>query len=155
MKGLGWTAHLVLPVLALAVRPTAQIAQVVASLLAGELGKQYITAARGKGVAERRVVAHHALRNIWASVAQAGASTVRLLVGEQIVVEWLFSWPGLGYLMAGALLPAEFAAASVESRFFDPPLVASLLTIFAALFVTADMVAGAIAWLADPRQRGA
>ena len=155
IQGFGWDVHLVLPVVALAVRPTAQIAQIVAGLLAGELGKQYVVVARGKGVAEGRVIAHHALRNIWAPVAQAGASATRLLVGEQIVVEWLFGWPGLGYLIAGALIPAEFAAASVESRFLDPPLVASLLTIFAALFVTVDLVAGLLARLADPRQRGA
>ena len=155
LQGFGWDLHLVLPVIALAIRPTAQIAQVTASLLAGELGRQYIVAARGKGVAERRIVAHHALRNVWAPLAHAIAGTVRLLVSDAIVVEWLFGWPGLGFLMAATLVPAQFASASVESSFMDPPLVASLLTIFAGIFVLTDMAAGAVARTADPRQREA
>jgi peptide/nickel transport system permease protein len=153
IQGYGWDNHLVLPLLALIVRPTAQIAQVVAGLLAGELGRQYIVAARGKGLTERRVVWHHALRNVWAPVAHAVAGAVRLLVADLIVVEWLFGWPGLGFLMAATLIPAQFASATVEARFLDPPLVASLITIFAAVFLVTDLIAGAIARAADPRQR--
>ena len=155
LQGFGWDLHLVLPVTALVIRPTAQIAQVTAGLLAGELSRQYIVAARGKGVPERRIVAHHALRNVWAPLTHAIAGTVRLLVSDAIVVEWLFAWPGLGFLMAATLVPAEFASASVASSFMDPPLVASLLTVFAAIFVLTDMLAGALARLADPRQREA
>jgi peptide/nickel transport system permease protein len=153
IQGYGWDNHLVLPLLALVVRPTAQIAQVVAGLLAGELGHQYIVAARGKGLTERRVIWHHALRNVWAPVAHAEAGAVRLLVADLIVVEWLFGWPGLGFLMAATLIPAQFASASVAARFLDPPLVASLITIFAAVFLVTDLIAGAFARAADPRQR--
>ena len=155
IQGFGWDVHLVLPVIALSLRPTAQIGQIMAGLLAGELGRQYVTAARGKGLAEARVVRHHALRNVWAPVFQAMAGTVRLMVGELVVVEWLFAWPGLGYLLAATLIPAEFASASVESRFLDPPLVASILTIFAVVFVLTDLLAGQAAAMADPRQRQA
>lgn len=153
IRGFGWDAHLILPVIALSIRPTAQIAQLVSALLAGELGKQYIVAARGKGLSQRRVVAHHAMRNIWAPTAHALAGTVRLLTAELIVVEWLFAWPGIGYLMAATLVPAELASATVEARFLDPPLVASLITIFALIFVAADLLAGLLAYLADPRLR--
>lgn len=153
IQGFGWDNHLILPLLALSVRPTAQIAQVVAGLLAGELGHQYIVAARGKGLTERRVIWHHALRNVWAPVAHAVAGAVRLLVADLIVVEWLFAWPGLGFLMAATLIPAQFASASVEARFLDPPLVASLITIFAAFFLLIDLVAGGMARAVDPRQR--
>jgi peptide/nickel transport system permease protein len=153
IQGYGWDNHLVLPLLALVVRPTAQIAQVVAGLLAGELGRQYIVAARGKGLTEHRVIWHHALRNVWAPVAHAVAGAVRLLVADLIVVEWLFGWPGLGFLMAATLIPAQFASATVEARFLDPPLVASLITIFAAVFLVTDLIAGAFARAADPRQR--
>jgi peptide/nickel transport system permease protein len=155
LQGFGWDLHLILPVTALVIRPTAQIAQVTAGLLVGELGRQYIVAARGKGVPEQRIVAHHALRNVWAPLAHTIAGTVRLLVSDAIVVEWLFSWPGLGFLLAATLVPAEFASASVASSFMDPPLVASLLTVFAGIFVLTDMVAGALARAADPRQREA
>ena len=108
----------------------------------------------GKGLTERRVIWHHALRNVWAPVAHALAGAVRLLVADLIVVEWLFGWPGLGFLMAATLIPAQVASAtSVEAGFLDPPLVASLLTIFAAVFLITDLLAGALARAADPRQR--
>lgn len=153
IQGYGWDVHVILPLLALIVRPTAQIAQVVATLLAGELGRQYIVAARGKGLTEWRVISHHAMRNVWAPTAQSLASAVRLLAADLIVVEWLFGWPGLGYLMAATLIPAQFASANVEARYLDPPLVASLITIFAAVFLITDILAGSLARLADPRQR--
>jgi ABC-type dipeptide/oligopeptide/nickel transport system permease component len=76
-----------------------------------------------------------------------------LLVAELIVVEWLFAWPGLGFMMAATLIPAQVASAAVEARYLDPPLVASLLTIFAAIFLITDLLAGGVARLADPRQR--
>ena len=155
IQGFGWDAHLILPVIALSLRPTAQIGQIMAGLLVGELGRQYVMAARGRGLAEMRVVRHHALRNVWAPLAHALASTVRLMVGELIVVEWLFAWPGLGHLLAATLIPAQFASASVESRFLDPPLVASILTVFAAIFLITDLLTGQAAALADPRQRQA
>ena len=150
IQGFGWDWHLILPLVALCVRPTAMIAQIVAGLLAGELGQQYIVAARGKGLAERRVIWHHALRNVWAPVAHALAGAVRLLVADLIVVEWLFGWPGLGFLMAATLIPAQVASATVDAGFLDPPLVASLLTIFAAIFLITDLLAGALARAADP-----
>lgn len=153
IQGYGWDWHLILPLVALCVRPTAMLAQIVAGLLAGELGQQYIVAARGKGLAERRVIWHHALRNVWAPVAHALAGAVRLLVADLIVVEWLFGWPGLGFLMAATLIPAQVASATVDAGFLDPPLVASLLTIFAAIFLITDLLAGALAHAADPRQR--
>jgi ABC-type dipeptide/oligopeptide/nickel transport system permease component len=126
---------------------------VTAGLLAGELGRQYIVAARGKGLTERRVVWHHALRNVWAPVVHAVAGAVRLLVADLIVVEWLFAWPGLGFLMAATLIPAQVASAAVEARYLDPPLVASLITIFAAVFLLTDMIAGSVARAVDPRPR--
>jgi peptide/nickel transport system permease protein len=49
IRGFGWDAHLVLPVFALMLFPTVQIAQVTANLMVGELGKQYIIAARSFG----------------------------------------------------------------------------------------------------------
>ncbi len=154
LSGFGWDAHLVLPVLALAVRPTAQIAQMLAGLIAGELRQPYLDTARGKGLSRRAVIRRHALPNVWAPLAQTVAGAVRLLVGEQILVEWLFGWPGLGRLMAQTLIPPG-ANAAVFNSFMDPPLVATLLTLIAAVLLVADAAAAATARYFDPRQRTA
>lgn len=154
LSGYGWDAHLVLPVIALAVRPTAQIAQMLAALVAGELRQPYLATARGKGLSRSAVIRRHALPNVWAPLAQTVAGAVRILVGEQILVEWLFTWPGVGLLMARTLIPPG-ANSAVAGGFMDPPLVATLLTLIAGVLLLADAAAAATARFFDPRQRTA
>jgi ABC-type dipeptide/oligopeptide/nickel transport system permease component len=155
LHGFGWDLHLVLPVLALLLRPTVQIAQVTAGLLAGELGKQYITAARSRGNTWARARWRHALSNVLAPVILTIAGSFRLLVGELILVEWLFAWPGLGWLLSLALVPPRIATVSglsdISLYFLHPPLVAALLTMFTLVFLTVDAVASFAARSVDPR----
>ncbi len=156
IQGFGWDAHLMLPVLALCVRPTAQIASLTVSLLVTELGQPYIIAARSRGIDWRRIRWRHALRPVLAPIILAIAASLRLLIGELLVVEWLFSWPGLGRLMALALIAPRVAGPGSDdaSKFFLlPPLVAALLVIFTALFVLADAVALLLARSTDPQLR--
>ncbi len=156
VQGFGWDAHLVLPLLALSVRPTAQIASLTVSLLVGELAQPYIIAARSRGNDWRRIRWRHALRPVLAPIILAVAASLRLLIGELIVVEWLFSWPGLGRLMALALIAPRVAGPGQDnaSKFFLlPPLVAALLVIFTVLFVLADTVAVLLARATDPQLR--
>ena len=68
VTGSGSLAHYVLPTLALAVRPTVQIAQMTAGLLAGEAGKHYLTAARSFGYEHSRLRWRHMLPNVLGSV---------------------------------------------------------------------------------------
>jgi peptide/nickel transport system permease protein len=156
VQGFGWDAHLVLPLLALSVRPTAQIASLTVSLLVGELAQPYIIAARSRGNDWRRIRWRHALRPVLAPIILAVTGSLRLLIGELIVVEWLFSWPGLGRLMALALIAPRVAGPGHDdaSKFFLlPPLVAALLVIFTVLFVLADTVAVLLARATDPHLR--
>jgi peptide/nickel transport system permease protein len=156
LQGFGWDAHLVMPVVVLMLRPTVQIAQLTAGMLSEELGKQYVTAARSVGHTWRAIRWKHALRNITAPVVLTIAGAIRLLVGELIVVEWLFSWPGLGNLLAQTLIPSGLAQvrASVESvLFLKPEVVAAVLAVFAALFLLTDLVASAVTQAFDPRLR--
>lgn len=152
VKGYGWDIHLVLPTLALMIRPTVQIAQVSAELLAGELRKQYIVAARSVGFSWRSIRWHHAMRNIAAPVILTVAASLRLLVGELIVVEWLFNWPGLGNLLASTLVPGQLSTSlGSTSLFLNPPVVAAVVTIIAAIFLLADLVASLLTRMLDPR----
>jgi peptide/nickel transport system permease protein len=146
--------HLVLPVLVLAARPTAQIAQVTASLLSGELDKMYVVAARSVGVPWRTIRRRHALRNIVAPVSIAFFGALRLMVGELILVEWIFSWPGLGRLLAFTLLGPR-SMESPRAIFLHAPTLALTLVLLAALFLVVDLVTGLAARAADPRLRSA
>lgn len=153
MQGFGWDRHLVLPTLALMARPTVQIAQMTAGLLEGELGKRYIATARSVGHPWRVIRRRHALRNILAPVILMIAGSGRLLMGELILVEWLFKWPGLGMLFAQALVPEQSSAAQGSPLFLNPPVVATVLTAFAVLFLATDLIAAVFVRAVDPRLR--
>lgn len=147
-QGFGWDSHLVLPVLALMVRPTVQIAQVTSGMLVGELGKQYVTAARAFGHSARSIRWRYTFRNILAPVALTIAGSLRLLVAELIIIERLFSWPGVGRLLSTTLV-----LTSSSVNFLYPPLVAALLTILVAVFLLADLAASILVRVFDPRVR--
>jgi ABC-type dipeptide/oligopeptide/nickel transport system permease component len=87
------------------------------------------------------------------------AASLRLMVGELILVEWLFGWPGLGKLLASALLPPNVASVGLLSgatrNFLHPELVAGILTLFGLLFLLADLVSSLAVYAVDPRLRTA
>jgi ABC-type dipeptide/oligopeptide/nickel transport system permease component len=155
LAGFGWGLPLLLPVTALVVRPTAQIAQVTARLLSAELDRPYVVAARAVGLTWRRIRWKQALRNALLPLVLTVAGSFRLLIGELILVEWLFSWPGLGRLLALTLIPPRIALTGGPGDqsiyFLHPPLLAALLTVFALLFLLADTAGSLAARLADPR----
>lgn len=153
LGGFGWDAHLILPVLALMARPTFQLAHMTAGVLMGELGKQYVIAARSFGNTWRSVRLNHALRNVIAPVVLTIAGMQRFMIGELILVEWLFRWPGLGRLLAWTLVPAQFTSSRGSPLFLNPPVMATLITIIAGLFLLIDFSAAVLVRILDPRLR--
>jgi peptide/nickel transport system permease protein len=155
LEGFGWDRHLVLPTLALMLRPTAQIAQVTATLMVSELSKQYIVTGRSVGLPERRIVWWHALRNVLPAVIGTMASALRFSAGELIIVETLFYWPGLGRLIGQTLIPANNSVAGEAALFLNAPALAAALTLVAGLFLLSNLAATLITQRLDPRLRRA
>jgi peptide/nickel transport system permease protein len=153
LYGFGWDAHLLLPLLVLVLRPTAQIAQMTAGSMVDELTKQYVIAARSFGYPEQRIRRRHVLRNALAPIIAMIAGSARLLVGELIVVEWLFDWPGLGKLTAQALIPSLVTSTVDSPYYLNPPLIAALTLVIGAFFLTTGALAGWLIRRADPRLR--
>lgn len=153
LAGFGWDLHMVYPTLALMVRPTVQIAQVTGTLLTGELGKQYVVAARSMGHKWRRVKHHHAFRNIIAPVILTIAGTLRSLVTSLILVEWMFFWPGLGRMLASALIPSVRTNMASSPYLLDPAFTTATLTVITAIFLVADFIASVTVRILDPRLR--
>ena len=153
LDGFGWDKHLVLPVLALMARPTVQLAQVTAGLLSEELRKQYVIAARSLGYTWRSIRNTYALRNVIAPVIVTIAGLIRLLVGEQVLIEWLFRWPGLGRLLAWTLVPAQLSSTRGSPLFLHPPVMATVLALIAVLFLVSDFIAAILVRIFDPRLR--
>jgi ABC-type dipeptide/oligopeptide/nickel transport system permease component len=147
-----------MPVLVLSIRPTVQLALLTAGLLVEEFNQQYVTAARSLGHTWRQIRLKVAFRNVYAPIILTVAGSLRLLVGELIVVEWLFDWPGIGRLLAETLIPSGQAfnqgGGSTETGLFlAPAVVAAILVVFAALFMLTDMVVSLLAQASDPRLR--
>lgn len=153
VQGFGWDLHLALPTLVLSARPTAQVAQMTAALLAAEMDKMYVVAARSVGQPWQVIRQRQAFRNVIAPLAIAVFGALRLVVGELIIVEWIFSWPGLGRLLAWILIPAQSTTGGGNAVFLHPPTLAAVLSALAALFLMGDLVAGLLARAADPRLR--
>lgn len=156
LNGFGWDEHLVFPVIALTFRPAVQIAQTTAILLSEEFKKMYVSAALSLGHSWRLIRTKTALQNIFAPLAQVAASSLRLLVGELILVEWLFGWPGLGRLLAFSLQPPSVAtvfSAVLPPTYLHAPTVATVVTMLGIILVSADLMFSTFAHFADPRLR--
>lgn len=153
LSGFGWDVHLILPVLALMARPTFQLAQVTAGVLSAEIGKQYVIAGRSFGHTWRSIRLHFALRNVVAPVILTIAGLQRFLVGELIMIEWLFRWPGLGRILGWTLVPAQLTSSRGSPLFLNPPVMATVLTLIAALFLLTDFFAAVSVRYLDPRLR--
>jgi peptide/nickel transport system permease protein len=150
VSGYGLDEHLVLPVLALSARPTAEMARLTAELLGEELSKEYIRAARAKGLRDRGVILRHAFPNVAAAVVNAMSNSWSYLIGSLVIIERVFSWGGMGQGLIDAVTFNQFAGSS-----FNPALIASLATALALLFLLADLITDLTARAIDPRLRRA
>ena len=93
-----------LPSLTLGAAVAAVMARFTRSAFVEVLGEDYVRTARSKGVPERRVIWHHALRNALIPVMTLTGLQFGFLLGGAIVVETVFTWPGLGRLLVDAIV---------------------------------------------------
>jgi len=130
--------HLALPAVTLGTAIAATLARVLRSGLLDVKGQDYIEALRARGLSARRVI-RHMLRNAMPATVTVMGVRVGTLLGGAIVVETVFSWPGVGRLIVD----------SIQAR--DYPVVQGavlmLATMFAMVNLATDLIHG---WL-DPR----
>lgn len=133
--------NLVLPALALGVRPMAIITQLTRSSLLDVLSQDYIRTAYAKGLGHRSVLFRHALPNALNPVVTAISGWMAELLAGSFFVEYIFGWKGLGKLTVDALDK------------FDFPLVMGSVLLSALIFVVVSVLADLVyVWL-DPRVR--
>ena len=134
---LAW--HLVLPVIVLAVQSIAQYARYIRSSMLEVLSQDYIRTARAKGLADRRVVLRHALRNsLLPLITLMGLDIPQLFVGA-VVTEFVFNWPGMGRLFV------DSASAN------DYSILLGILLILSVFVVLGNLLADIAYTWADPR----
>ncbi|MBX3070852.1 MAG: ABC transporter permease [Thermomicrobiales bacterium] len=131
--------HLVLPAIALGTTFAAVLTRMIRSSLLEVLGKDYIRTARAKGQVERRILIRHALRNaLIPAVTIIGVQAGFLLSGA-LVIEQIFSLPGIGRLTVQAVFDRDF------------PLLQGCIIVIALIFVVANLITDLIYVYLDPR----
>lgn len=141
-EGLGANLKsLVLPTISLGAVLAASIMRMTRSSLLEELGKEYLTVARAKGLAEKSVVMRHAVRNALVPVITVVGIQTGYMLGGTVIIEQVFAIPGIGRLALDA----------VNQR--DYPLVQGTTLFIAAAFVFMNLVTDVIYSVVDPRIR--
>ena len=132
---------LILPMLTLGTAGAAVIARFTRSAMVEVLGQPYVRAAQAKGLTWRRVILTHVLPNAAIPTLTIIGLMVGSLVAGAVVVESVFSWPGVGRLLV----------LSVSTR--DLPVVQTLLILIAGAMVVANLTVDFLYGVIDPRVR--
>ncbi len=129
----------VLPALTLTLVTIAHMMRMTRAAIINLLASPYVEMARLKGVSQRDVIIKHVLPNAWAPIATVIAFNLAYLVIGVVVVETVFTYPGIGRLMVD----------SVSSR--DMPIVQACGLIFAGTYILLNMIADIIGIVTNPR----
>jgi peptide/nickel transport system permease protein len=98
---------LILPGITIGTASSANLMRIMRTSMVEEMNKEYVTAARAKGLPERTVILKHVLRNSLISVVTVAAFLTANIVAGSVVVETVFGWPGLGSLFIEAAVGQE------------------------------------------------
>ncbi len=134
-------SHLVLPTIVLATIPLAVIARQTRSAMLEVLGEDYVRTARAKGLAPRRVIGLHALRNALIPVVTTIGLQVGVLLAGAILTETIFSWPGIGKWMVDSVLKRDY------------DVVQGGLLLIAAIVMIVNLIVDVLYGLINPRIR--
>lgn len=140
--GFGWDRHLLLPALALAAAPTARIARLTYITLSDVLEKEYMRTAHAKGLGAWAILLRHAFSNAAIPVLTSLGVSIRQSLSVLPVVEYFFSWPGVGLQLLRSL------------RWFDARAVTGLVLSLGVTFLLIDLALEILYRRFDPKLRG-
>ena len=139
--GIGTLSHLVMPTIVLAAFYSARVARLTRSAVLEVLNEEYILTARAKGLAERRVIGKHTLRNSAIPIVTLAGLEAGQLLGGAVITETIFAWPGLGRLTVQALLNRDF------------PVVLAAVSFTSIIYTLMNLVVDLLYGWLDPRVR--
>ncbi len=134
-------AHLALPAIILGIGYVATLMRYTRSAMLEVLGSLYVTTAEAKGLPPRTVVIRHALRNALVPIITIIGLSLPDLVGGAVIIETVFSWPGLGLMMVEGVAGRDF------------PMIMGLSLVVAVTVLFANLLTDIIYAVADPRVR--
>lgn len=137
--GGGGLQHLILPAVTLGVAPMALLARTTRAAVLELMGSDFVRTARSKGMTEYRLVSRHVARNAFVLLLTTIGLQFGSMMGQAVVVEKLFSWPGLGSLMID----------SVGLR--DIPVVQGVILVLVSIFLAVNTLVDILYGVIDPR----
>lgn len=138
---LGWLRAMAMPALALALTQVGLLARMTRASMLDVLRQDYMRTARAKGLPGRVVIGKHALANVMIPVITVIGLSVGILLGGAIVIEQVFSIPGVGRLIIGGILRRDF------------PVIQGGLLLTATIFVLVNLLVDMLYAVVDPRVR--
>ncbi|MBM3572259.1 MAG: ABC transporter permease [Alphaproteobacteria bacterium] len=138
---LGWARSMTLPALTLAVTQMGLLARITRSSMLEVLRQDYVRTARAKGMPGLNVIGKHALSNALIPVITVAGVVVGVLLGGTIVIEQVFSLPGVGRLIIGAVLRRDY------------PVIQGGLLLLASIYVFVNIAVDLLYAFVDPRVR--
>ena len=133
--------NLILPALTLGIRPLATLTQLTKSSMLEALSQDYIRTARAKGIPERRVIFHHALRNALNPVVTSASGWLAGLLAGAVFVEYVFDWKGMGIVIVDGLDKYDF------------PVVMGSILFICVLLIVINILTDILYGVLDPRVR--
>ena len=140
-SGSGSWQQLILPAVTISAFSTGLLTRLVRRSVAETLRQQFVTTARGKGLGEGAIAWRHVLRNSAIPVVTVMGLQFGTLVGGSVVVETVFAWPGVGWLMVQ----------SIEAR--DLPVIRAAVLVLAVFIVAINLGVDLLYTWIDPRIR--
>ncbi len=131
--------YLIMPGVAVGFYSLSRNARLVRSSMLEVLNQDYVRTARSKGISETAVIIRHALRNAWLPVVTMVGLEFGFLLGGVVVVEMVFSWPGIGRLVFNA----------INQR--DIPVVQASVIVLALVFIGLNLLVDLVYARIDPR----
>lgn len=131
--------HLLLPALVLAIAPAIAIGRILRASLQNTLNADFVRTAESKGLGSFAVFGKHVLRNsVGPSLSMAGLQLGFMFAGV-VVVEQIFSWPGIGNYLANSIPTSDF------------PAIAGVTLVLGTIYIVANAVVDVLQAVADPR----
>ncbi|MCL5677267.1 MAG: ABC transporter permease [Firmicutes bacterium] len=131
--------HLVLPVFIIAFTAMAPLARITRSSMIEALESDYVRTARALGLPRRLIIFDHALKNAMLPVITMVAAVFGYILGGEVLVELVFSWPGLGLYAYNAILAADF------------PAIQGFILLVTFMYVVLYLIVDLLIAILDPR----
>ena len=134
LNGFGWDTHLVLPVLALMLRPLVSIAHDTATFI-GEASQQpHIIATQARGFSNTHIINRHIWPAQQMTIGLISADNLRQMIAELMVVEIIFGWGGIGESIVRAIIPPKMTNIPAGTLYLDAHAFAAMGVVIFGMF---------------------